>query len=100
MTESIRALVGQLSYDVEDGTGAMVIVSRKAILAAIEALKPMAEGTHVNCKEVTERLASALKAVLLDIDFLIEGGHLTDIRNDIIYFEARAALASINEVKL
>ena len=45
--EAIKALVGQISYDVEDGTGAMVMVSRQVILAAIEALKPMAEGTHV-----------------------------------------------------
>lgn len=46
-------------------------------------------------EDVVERMVRAFKAVLLDIDFLIERGHLTDIRNDMIYVEARAALAAI-----
>lgn len=46
-------------------------------------------------EDVVKRMVRAFKAVLLDIDFLIERGHLTDIRNDMIYTEARAALAAI-----
>lgn len=41
-----------------------------------------------------ERLRKALTRLLLEFDFLIEGGHLPDIRNDVIFDEARAALAS------
>ena len=47
MNESIRALVGQLSYDVEDGTGAMVMVSRDEIRAIIKALKPTIENYDI-----------------------------------------------------
>lgn len=50
MNEAIRALVGQLSYDIEGEDGGLVMVSHQTILAAIEALKPLAEGTHVGCK--------------------------------------------------
>jgi hypothetical protein len=39
-----------------------------------------------------EKLESALRRLLLEFDFLIEGGHLPDIRNDIIFDDARAAL--------
>ena len=60
MNESIRALVGQLSYDVEDGTGAMVMVSRDEIRAIIKALKPLAGGTHVMVPvEPTEAMIEA-----------------------------------------
>lgn len=44
-----------------------------------------------------ERIAKAFERVLLDIDFAIEQGILPDIMNDMIYVEARAALAAIGE---
>ena len=39
-----------------------------------------------------EELEAALRRLLLEFDFLIEGGHLPDIRNDIIFDDARTAL--------
>ena len=39
-----------------------------------------------------EKLEAALRRLLLEFDFLIEGGHLPDIRNDIIFDDARTAL--------
>ena len=39
-----------------------------------------------------EQLEAALRRLLLEFDFLIEGGHLPDIRNDIIFDDARTAL--------
>ena len=100
MNESIKALVGQLSYDVEDETGAMVMVSRQAILAAITALKSIAEGTH---DETVERVARAIWNVdahpgrrsweeALDSEEYAEA--LDDCRN-----YARAAIAATNEVR-
>jgi len=41
-----------------------------------------------------ERLRESLKRLLLEFDFLIEDGYLADIRNDVIFDEARAALAT------
>ena len=38
-------------------------------------------------------LYEALERVLLDIDFMVEDGTITDVREDIIYTNARAALA-------
>jgi hypothetical protein len=38
------------------------------------------------------RLREALKRMLLEFDFLVEAGNLPDIRNDMIFDEARAAL--------
>ena len=37
-------------------------------------------------------LEAALKPVLLDIDFMVEAGTIPDIRSDVIYCAARAAL--------
>jgi hypothetical protein len=44
-----------------------------------------------------DALVEALKRVLQDIDFMVEDGTLRDIRNDIIYAAARAALALAGE---
>ena len=42
---------------------------------------------------IAKDLYEALERVLLDIDFMIEDGTITDVREDIIYTKARAALA-------
>ena len=47
----------------------------------------------------THRVKSSLERMLLEFDFLIEGGVLPDIRNDIIFDEARAALTALGEPK-
>ena len=39
-----------------------------------------------------ERLRAALERMLLEFDFMIESGVISDVRNDIIFVEARAAL--------
>jgi len=39
-----------------------------------------------------EELEAALRRMLLEFDFLIESGHLPDIRRDIIFEDARVAL--------
>ena len=42
-----------------------------------------------------EELEAALRRMLLEFDFLIESGHLPDIRRDIIFDDARVALGEI-----
>ena len=39
-----------------------------------------------------ERLRAALKRMLLEFDFMIEANMIADVRNDVIFVEARAAL--------
>jgi len=39
-----------------------------------------------------EELEAALRRMLIEFDFLIESGHLPDIRRDIIFDDARVAL--------
>ena len=39
-----------------------------------------------------ERLRAALERMLLEFDFMVESGVISDVRNDIIFVEARAAL--------
>ena len=39
-----------------------------------------------------ERLRAALKRMLLEFDFMVENKIIPDVRNDIIFEEARAAL--------
>ena len=39
-----------------------------------------------------EELEAALRRMLIEFDFLIESGHLPDIRRDIIFDDARFAL--------
>ena len=43
-------------------------------------------------KEEIERLRAALERMLLEFDFMVESGVISDVRNDIIFVEARAAL--------
>jgi len=43
-------------------------------------------------KNRIEELEAALRRMLIEFDFLIESGHLPDIRRDIIFDDARAAL--------
>jgi hypothetical protein len=42
-------------------------------------------------------LVAALKRMLLEFDFLIEAGRIPDVRNDVIFVAARAALAKAGE---
>ena len=44
-----------------------------------------------------ERLRAALGRMLLEFDFMVEREVIPDVRNDIIFVEARAALAAENE---
>lgn len=39
-----------------------------------------------------EKLRAALKRMLLEFDFMIEGGIISDCRNDVIFENARTAL--------
>ncbi len=41
-----------------------------------------------------ERLRDSLKRMLLEFDFMIECGVIPDVRDDVIFVEARAALNS------
>ncbi len=46
----------------------------------------------IDANNEIERLRVALQRVLSDIDFMVEGDLIPDIRNDFIYTEAHAAL--------
>lgn len=52
------------------------------------------EKAKIELEAQNARLKSALERVLLDIDFMIEGNIIPDIRSDIIYVAARAAAAA------
>ena len=38
-------------------------------------------------------LLEALQRLLLEFDFMVESGHIPDVRNDVIFDAARAAIA-------
>ena len=38
-------------------------------------------------------LLASLQRLLLEFDFMVEGGHIPDVRNDVIFDAARAAIA-------
>jgi hypothetical protein len=42
--------------------------------------------------DIADKLMASLQRLLLEFDFLIEGGYLPDVRNDVIFDAARAAL--------
>lgn len=44
-----------------------------------------------------ERLRAALSRMLLEFDFMIEANMIADVRNDVIFVEARAALAKMEK---
>ena len=44
-------------------------------------------------------LRAALSRMLLEFDFMIEANMISDVRNDVIFVEARAALAKMEESK-
>ena len=44
--------------------------------------------------EITAGLLRALERLLLEFDFLVEGGHLPDVRDDVIFDDARKAVAA------
>lgn len=39
-------------------------------------------------------LHESLKRLLLEFDFLVEGGNIPDVRNDVIFVQARNAIAA------
>ena len=43
--------------------------------------------------DIADELMASLQRLLLEFDFIIEGGYLPDVRNDVIFDAARAALA-------
>ena len=47
--------------------------------------------------DAIEAYEEALRRILLDIDFMVESGVISDIRNDVIYMNARAALEKHDE---
>lgn len=47
-------------------------------------------------EQISGRLAQSLERVLLEIDLLVEAKHIPDVRNDIIFDEARSSLALFN----
>ena len=51
-----------------------------------------AKDTITRLRAEIERLRAALERMLLEFDFMVEGGVIPDVRNDIIFVEARAAL--------
>ena len=65
---------------------------REAIASVIAALRGYARLQAEN-----ERLRAALERMLLEFDFMVERGVIPDVRNDIIFVEARAALAQGGE---
>jgi hypothetical protein len=70
------------SVDGRDEANARLIASAPDLLAEVERLR-------ANNAE----LVAALKRVLLDIDFMIEAKTIPDVRDDVIYGAARAAIA-------
>ena len=63
------------------------IVERLRKLASVDNCQASLEAAD----EIT-RLRAALERMLLEFDFMVEGGVIPDVRNDIIFVEARAAL--------
>jgi hypothetical protein len=43
--------------------------------------------------DIADELMASLQRLLLEFDFMVGGGHIPDVRNDVIFDAARAALA-------
>lgn len=61
---------------------------RAFLLSALSASEVRADAAEARVK----RLEGALERLLLEFDFLVEAGELPDIRDDMIFEQARAAL--------
>jgi hypothetical protein len=70
-----------------DQLGELIDQAARALLVIETAINALPE-----LLERVKRLEAAMKRMLLEFDFLVEAGNLPDIRNDMIFDEARAAL--------
>ena len=64
--------------------------------AEIDKLRPMTVVQEMLIRKAeaeSERLRAALERMLLEFDFMVEGEIIPDVRNDVIFVEARAALS-------
>ena len=64
--------------------------------AEVDKLRPMTvvQETLIRKAEAeSEKLRAALERMLLEFDFMVEGEIIPDVRNDVIFVEARAALS-------
>jgi hypothetical protein len=50
------------------------------------------ERENIALKAENARLREALERILDDVTFMIESGHIPDVRDDVIYIAARATL--------
>lgn len=50
------------------------------------------QATIYALRQENERLRAALSRMLLEFDFMIEANMIADVRNDIIFVQARTAL--------
>lgn len=94
----------------------MIVAEREEAAAEIERLrKLLAENMAKDCGVYTaardeyckamaeqaakiERLRAALERMLLEFDFMVEGNIISDVRDDVIFVQARAALAKTGEI--
>jgi hypothetical protein len=53
----------------------------------------IAQAELIELRKRVQELEEALRRMLLEFDFLVEAGELPDIRDDLIFDAARAALA-------
>ena len=66
-----------------------------AIAHSVRGRVPVEEeaADHIEAQDARiERLENALKRMLIEFDFMIECNIISDVRNDVIFVEARAAL--------
>jgi len=49
---------------------------------------------HAHLIAAAPSLLENLKRMLLEFDFMVEGGHIPDHRNDIVFVDAREAVAA------
>jgi hypothetical protein len=43
--------------------------------------------------DIANDVLASLQRLLLEFDFMVEGGHIPDVRNDVIFDAARSAIA-------
>ena len=63
-------------------------------------LRTEVEQNYIDLEEYrrdVERLRGSLQRMLLEIDFMVESNIIPDVRNDIIFVDARAALEEKHE---
>lgn len=81
----------------------MILLKKNAHLRVeIMRLRAALDTANANCDRMaslaidnakdTERLRAALERMLLEFDFMVESNIISDVRNDVIFVQARAAL--------